>query len=44
VILLGRGGLKHALPYGTFLALGALVASLVGEQLVNWYVGFYDVG
>jgi leader peptidase (prepilin peptidase)/N-methyltransferase len=39
-----RGGMKHALPYGTFLALGALVASLVGERLVAWYVGFYDVG
>ena len=42
VIALRRGGMKHALPYGTFLALGALAASLVGDQLVAWYVGFYD--
>ena len=41
VIALKRGGLKYALPYGTFLALAALVASLVGEQIVNWYLGLY---
>lgn len=41
VIALGRGGLKHALPYGTFLALGALIASLFGDQIVAWYVGLY---
>ena len=28
VIALRRGGMKYALPYGTFLALAALVASL----------------
>jgi leader peptidase (prepilin peptidase)/N-methyltransferase len=41
VITLKRGGMKYALPYGTFLALGALAASLVGERLVTWYAGFY---
>jgi leader peptidase (prepilin peptidase) / N-methyltransferase len=41
VIALKRGGMKYALPYGTFLALGALAASLVGERLIHWYVGFY---
>jgi leader peptidase (prepilin peptidase) / N-methyltransferase len=29
VIVLKRGGMKYALPYGTFLALGALAASVV---------------
>jgi leader peptidase (prepilin peptidase)/N-methyltransferase len=42
VIALRRGDMKHALPYGTFLALGALVASLVGDQIVAWYVGLYE--
>jgi leader peptidase (prepilin peptidase) / N-methyltransferase len=42
VIAIRRGGMKYALPYGTFLALGALAASLVGDQLVAWYAGFYD--
>jgi len=37
-----KGGMKYALPFGTFLALGTLVAMFVGEPLVNWYAGFYD--
>ena len=41
VILIKRGGLKYALPYGTFLALGALTASLAGDRIVNWYVSLY---
>ncbi len=36
-----RGSMKYALPFGTFLALGALVAMLVGQPLIDWYVGFY---
>jgi leader peptidase (prepilin peptidase) / N-methyltransferase len=42
VIAIRRGGMKHALPFGTFLALGALVASLVGDQIVAWYLGLYE--
>ena len=42
VIALRRGDMKYALPYGTFLALGALAASLVGDQIVAWYVGMYQ--
>jgi leader peptidase (prepilin peptidase)/N-methyltransferase len=41
VIVGKRGGMKYALPYGTFLALGALVASLAGDRIVNWYVSLY---
>lgn len=41
VIVGKRGGMKYALPYGTFLALGALVASLVGDRIIDWYVSFY---
>jgi leader peptidase (prepilin peptidase)/N-methyltransferase len=43
VLATRRGGLKYALPYGTFLAIGGLVASLFGEQIVAWYVGLYYV-
>lgn len=32
-----RHGLRHALPLGTFLAAGGLVALLVGDALVAWY-------
>ncbi len=42
VIAIKRGGMKHALPYGTFLALGALVASLVGDRIIAWYLGMYE--
>ena len=35
-----RGTMKYALPFGTFLAIGALVAMFVGEPLVAWYSGF----
>lgn len=41
VIASGRGGMKAALPFGTFLAVGALTAAVVGEPLVAWYVSFY---
>jgi leader peptidase (prepilin peptidase)/N-methyltransferase len=41
VIALGRGGMKAALPFGTCLAVGALIAAVAGDSIVNWYVGFY---
>jgi leader peptidase (prepilin peptidase)/N-methyltransferase len=43
VIVVKRGGLKYALPYGTFLALAGLVASLFGDRIVDWYVGMYSM-
>jgi leader peptidase (prepilin peptidase) / N-methyltransferase len=36
-----RGGMKYALPFGTFLSLGAVAAMFVGEPLVTWYAGFF---
>jgi len=42
VIVLKRGGMKYALPYGTFLSLGALVSSLFGRWILDWYLGFYQ--
>jgi len=41
ILAIKRGGLKYALPYGTFLALGGLVASLFGDRIVTWYAGLY---
>jgi leader peptidase (prepilin peptidase)/N-methyltransferase len=35
-----RAGMKYALPFGTFLALGAAAAATVGPGLVDWYMGF----
>jgi len=36
-----RGNMKLALPFGTFLAVGAMAAMLIGEPLIAWYAGFY---
>ena len=41
IIALGRGGMKSMLPFGTFLAVGALVAAVAGDVILDWYVGFY---
>ena len=37
----GRGGMQAALPFGTFLALGALVAAVAGDPILAWYLAFY---
>ena len=37
----GRGGMQAALPFGTFLALGALVAAVAGDPFLAWYLAFY---
>ena len=36
-----KENLKFALPFGTFLAIGALIAMLAGDPLVGWYAGFF---
>lgn len=36
-----RGGMKYALPFGTFLALGAVAAMFAGDPLIAWYAGFF---
>jgi leader peptidase (prepilin peptidase)/N-methyltransferase len=41
VIAIRRGGMKYALPYGTFLSLAALVSSLFGARIVDWYLRLY---
>lgn len=39
----GRGSMGSKLPFGVFLAIAALVASLVGDSLLAWYLGLMDV-
>jgi leader peptidase (prepilin peptidase)/N-methyltransferase len=41
ILILRKESLKYALPFGTFLAVAALVASLAGDALIAWYLGFY---
>jgi leader peptidase (prepilin peptidase)/N-methyltransferase len=41
LIVSGRGGMQAALPFGTFLACGALVAAVAGDAILEWYLGLY---
>ena len=41
IIALRHGDMKYALPFGTFLAIGAIVSAVVGDQIVSWYASFY---
>jgi leader peptidase (prepilin peptidase) / N-methyltransferase len=41
LIVSGRGSMASKVPFGTFIAVAALIASLWGERIVTWYLGFY---
>jgi leader peptidase (prepilin peptidase)/N-methyltransferase len=41
LIVTRRGGMKTALPFGTFLALGAAAAAIAGPALLDWYLSFW---
>ena len=41
VIVVRREGLKYALPFGTFLAVAAVVSAVAGDRLIAWYLSFY---
>jgi prepilin signal peptidase PulO-like enzyme (type II secretory pathway) len=34
-------GRKTAVPFGPFLALGAVVALFAGDAMVDWYAGTF---
>lgn len=38
----GAAARKKAIPFGPFLALGALVGLLLGSQLLDWYLGTFS--
>ena len=41
MIVLGLGDSKYALPLGSFLALAAIVTTVTGQPIVQWYGGGY---
>jgi leader peptidase (prepilin peptidase)/N-methyltransferase len=41
LLIVRKQTLKYALPFGTFLAVGAVVAAAAGDRLVAWYFGLY---
>jgi leader peptidase (prepilin peptidase)/N-methyltransferase len=42
VLITKKESLKYALPFGTFLAVAAMVAAVAGDSLVNWYLQYYQ--
>ena len=38
IVILGKGR-RYPLPFGTFLAVGAMMAALWGNLLLRWYLG-----
>ena len=41
LIVSGRGGMKYALPFGTFLAMGAALAAAIGGPFLDWYLRYW---
>ena len=39
MMMRGEAGRRTALPFGPFLALGTVVAILVGQSFIDWVVG-----
>jgi leader peptidase (prepilin peptidase)/N-methyltransferase len=37
----GASARKRAIPFGPFLALGGVVGLLLGDQMVDWYLGTF---
>jgi leader peptidase (prepilin peptidase)/N-methyltransferase len=41
VLIAKKESLKYAMPFGTFLAIAALVAAVGGDALLDWYLGYF---
>jgi prepilin signal peptidase PulO-like enzyme (type II secretory pathway) len=41
LIAAGRGSMKYALPFGCFLAVGAVFSAAMGQPILDWYLGFF---
>lgn len=41
LIALKRGDMTYALPFGTFLAVGAALAAVAGTPLLRWYLAYW---
>jgi leader peptidase (prepilin peptidase)/N-methyltransferase len=40
IIAARRGDMKYALPFGTFLAMGAGLAATIGQRVLDWYLTY----
>lgn len=41
-ILIGKHKKKEAIPFGPFIAVGAILAYFYGNELLTWYIGMFD--
>jgi len=41
VLVSRKESLKYAMPFGTFLAVGAFIAAVAGDAILDWYLGFF---
>ena len=41
VLVSRKESLKYAMPFGTFLAVGAFIAAMAGDTILDWYLGFF---
>ena len=41
VLVSRKESLKYAMPFGTFLAVGAFIAAVAGNAILDWYLGFF---
>ncbi len=41
MILFKMKKMKDAVPFGPYLALGAVAAALAGDKIISWYAGFF---
>lgn len=42
LLLLKKKGRKDGIPFGPFLALGAMIALFWGTSIIDWYLGFFS--
>ncbi|MDK2820109.1 MAG: leader peptidase (prepilin peptidase) / N-methyltransferase [Clostridia bacterium] len=41
LMTLGRKGLRDAIPFGPFMALGTIITVLWGEGIIEWYINLF---
>ena len=43
LMVFGKKGLKSAIPFGPFLIAGTFITMLYGNQIIQWYLSFFQI-